>query len=389
MIDRPVHWSLLIVLGLAALASLAWGSHHALAHSDDLMRRAEEVALYRARCNPYVDPDMTYPPTAPPLFSALVGPFEGAGLRRVWLGYNALALGLVVSVLLARWGADWPLSARWFLGLATLASKPVRLTLGLGQFSLIPLGLVVAGAWLAGSRGPGRRDRAGEWLGGVLVGIALVKPTIALPFLAFFVVRGSWRVLVATVAVQGLALLRMVDQTGLGPGFLSREWWRVAREQTGAGLIDVPSVLARAWPPVVEHAGVIAVLVLAASCGLVWAMRSRSDLPLLSLCGFTAAIFTYHRPYDLVLLLPAFTMAVDQAVRGHGGGRWVVVGSFVVLLLSPSHPSVLPEWLYHLVAIGLSYGLLVWTTRAVVHGNEHPAVHVGREGPDVREFVRL
>ena len=133
-----VRVPLLAVLGLLAAAGLAWGGWHALAKSDDLMRRAEEVALFVDRANPYADPDMSYPPSALPIFAAGIAPIPPEALRPVWLVWNLAALAVLCGTIVRLWGRSWP---GWLVAafcLTVAASKPVRGGIGLGQFHLIP-----------------------------------------------------------------------------------------------------------------------------------------------------------------------------------------------------------------------------------------------------------
>src|SRR6188508_206533 len=97
-------WIGLAALAVLALASLAWGARNALRGSGDLVRRAEEVALVDAGRDPYLDPDMTYPPSAPAVFVPLVAPFEGGALRPAWLAFNLAALGAVIGLIVRWWG---------------------------------------------------------------------------------------------------------------------------------------------------------------------------------------------------------------------------------------------------------------------------------------------
>ena len=93
MRTRYLTWTLHGSLTLLALASMAWASFHAWSTSADLMRRAEESALFVDREDPYQLPGMTYPPSALVVFAPLVAPFPPQGLRAVWLVMNLAALG--------------------------------------------------------------------------------------------------------------------------------------------------------------------------------------------------------------------------------------------------------------------------------------------------------
>ena len=149
---------LVATLSLLALASLTWGSYHALSKSADLERRVTEVKLLVQRVNPYVEPDSTYPPSALPVFALAIGPLlvSPTLIRAVGLLLNLLALAVIARELLRDHLAAWPRVWLWVFLLVILACKPVRLTLGMGQFSLIPLACMLV-ALRAAESAPARR----------------------------------------------------------------------------------------------------------------------------------------------------------------------------------------------------------------------------------------
>jgi hypothetical protein len=66
-----------------------------------------------------------------------------------------------------------------------------------------------------------------------------------------------------------------------------------------------------------------------------------------SFCAFLGAIFTYHRPYDLVLLIPTLPYLIETARTPEGRCRALRLAAaiaFAVLLIAPSHPSVAGHW---------------------------------------------
>lgn len=367
--------TVLAALGLLAVGSLAWGARNAFRDSGDLLRRAEEVALLLQGSNPYDDPDMTYPPSALPVFAALVGPFRSAGmLKAAWLGFNAVALAVFLGEVLRLVRADWPRGAQLGWALAVIASKPVRLTLGMGQYSLIPLAIVlVALRW-------SREGRA--WWSGLLLGIALIKPTVALPFVWVFVARRAWLSLGVSALAQGGAWLGTSAWLGIAPWSLVTAWLVRARTQQEAGLLDVASVLGKVWPGVgASLAAPSALAILVGGGAMIWALRRRDDLTLLSLASVVAAVFTYHRPYDLVLLSLPLALGVSQAVWNVGRWRSIAaVGSVLLggLLLAPSQTRFWPEPLYEAVYIPSVYVLLSLSVVAALWRGDG----AGRIGPN-------
>jgi hypothetical protein len=362
---RPVVLVPLAALAILAAGSLAWGARNALRDSGDLMRRAEEVALFLDRQDPYTDPDMTYPPPALPVFAALVGPFRApVVLKSVWLMLNGLALAVLVVEVLRLAGPSWPPAVQGAWALAVVASKPVRLTLGLGQYSLLPLALLLVAV---------RWARAGRPVSaGALLALALIKPTIALPFIGVFAARRAWGAIAAAAVLHTAAMLGVSAWLGRSPVALTLAWLDRARSQQEAGLLDVASVVGRLWPgggAVV--AGPAAAVLLLGGWAAIWALRRRDDLTQLSLAATVAVLFTYHRPYDLVLLALPLALGVALAIQADGRLRWLATAEAValaVLLLAPSHPRVWPEPVYEAVFIPAVYGLLAAGAVAIVRG---------------------
>lgn len=334
--DNPTfaRWAgipaLLLLLSLLAAASLAWGIRPALRDSDDLSRRAKEAALFVQGLDPYQLPDMTYPPSAPPIFAPWIAPFSPTVLRAVWLGINLLALGALIVLVVRVWGDGWPVWLQAAVGLAIVAMKPVRGGIALGQFHLVPLVLGILAIHRA-------RDR--PWLAGICLGIALVKPTMVLPLACLALARGWWKVLVAAALTQATAWLITSAWLGIDPITLGREWVELARLQEASGVIDLPSLLRRNWPGAERLAGPLALGLLGLATLAFVALRDRSDRALLALGGFVAAIFAYHRAYDLVLLVPAFAWLVERAWRRRGWETAAAV-AIAALLIWPSHPSI-------------------------------------------------
>lgn len=361
---RLAPWLALSPLALLAAASLAWGGAHGLASSADLMRRVDEVVLVLGRVDPYQDPDMTYPPTAPAVFVPLIAPLVGwpIGLRAFWLVLNLGSAGVIGALIVRTVGARWPSWVACAFVLAIAASKPTRLGIGMGQFALLPLALVLA-AHEASRRGK-------SVVAGLMLGIALVKPTMVLPFLVVFAVRGSTRALGVAAGVQTLALLAVSGWLGLAPGQLIREWLALAAGQNAAGLIDAPSVLARYWPGMSWSASWISLAVLGFGSAWIVAFRHAADRWLLAFAGFVAAVMVYHRPYDLVLLIPAAAVLVDAACRAAESPRarfvWGAIAvAFGALLVAPAHPSIVAEATYDALFIPAAYAFLGLVTIGV------------------------
>lgn len=323
---------LLSLAGLAA-ASLVYGVSKARTDSADLERRAEEVQRFLRRQDPYQDDqrDNTYPPSALPVFAALV-PVGSPSLRReIWIMFNvaaALAIGAIVAT---TWGRSWPPWLRAAFGLVVAASKPARAGIALGQFHLIPTALVLgAEATLCAGR---------PVASGVLVGIALIKPTMAAPYVCLLAVRRQWKTIGVALGLQAILSALASAWLGIGPITLVQEWLGNAKSQLVMGTIDLPGLLSFFLEEKAPSATASSLVTLVVAAFLLWRYRTRSSLGLVSLALFFAAVMTYHRHYDMVLLLPALAYFMDAAVTGRRGAA-PLAGAFTVILIAPSHPSI-------------------------------------------------
>lgn len=306
---RLVTLGLVVFLGLDAL-SLAWGSYHAIRKSDDLKLRVLEVASFVRGDDPYALPDMSYPPSAPLLLSPLIAPFGPLAVRIFWLALNLAALCAVCRSVIVLWGKDWPRTLQIAVVLTIIAAKPTRLGIGQGQFHLIPTLLVLLAIEAARSKR--------EIVAGLLLAFALVKPTMVVPFLIYFALKGLWKTIGTAVLTQMIATLAVSLRLGISPVRLMSEWVRNARLQTAAGVIDVASLVARFAADLHVSPFLISAIVLLIGALICIRYRNQSDLGVIGVCSFISCAFTYHRWYDLILLIPCFVYAIDAARRSLG-----------------------------------------------------------------------
>ena len=138
---------------------------------------------------------------SPPPYAWLILPltvFGAAGAVYIWLA------GSLTALVAAWWIAApgrWPARGLWLLG--ALASYPVLYSLALAQPDLVVL-FVVAVAWrLAEARKP--------YAAGVVLGLSVLKPQLALVLPLVLLAGGQWRVAAAWAATAGmLALVSVV-----------------------------------------------------------------------------------------------------------------------------------------------------------------------------------
>ncbi len=247
-------------------------------------------------------PTATYPPSSILPIWMTVGYLPETLVLPVWLVVNSLALALLAwlwwsrSVLPQlpedssgrRWG---PIAALAVL----LVWPPTQEVFRTSQFVFIVLCFLLLAL--------DRVDRHGWW-SGVFFSLALIKPSLVLPFLFIPLIRMQWRIFVVIAVTHGLAWLAVA-------------WWISASPfQMLSAWLTIPSYMLQGAYTLQEYvnrlgldnttAGLLMTLGFVALCAAV-ALRYRSArsvdmIPLFVLCSL---LWTYHERYDFVLVLLA------------------------------------------------------------------------------------
>jgi len=188
-----------------------------------------------------------------------------------------------------------------FCAAALAATASFCTTLEDGQYGILVLALLAASMQL---------DEAG-WpsTGGLLAGIACLKPNITGPFLLCFVVRRRWRAIAAAVAYLAVASLWIWMAIHTNPletlGQMMRGGERFA--EVGYGPVSIAIGLGmkpQTATPLIALAGAALSLVLCAK------FSRRPALDLFAIAGVAARLWTYHQNYDnlsVVFLLVALS----------------------------------------------------------------------------------
>jgi hypothetical protein len=218
--------------------------------------------------------------------------------------------------------------AGWLGAAAVLAVSAHSSCLHVGQYTAVVVGLLALSAWaLAAGR---------EVAGGVLMGMALLKPTIAGPFALVLLVTGRWRALAGCVGYLAAA-----------SAFV---WWRTGtstvemlQQMLGGGtefVHDSPGpvgVLLRLGlsPKLVTPVLAVAVLV-PGFLALVW-FRRRPLVDLFAVAAVTGRLWAYHQVYDNVMM--AFLLVA--LARAAVAGRPAAAAAFLVAGLAAWAPGSL------------------------------------------------
>ena len=286
------------LLWLVAAASLTFGVWKSLQPESllDFHRVVAWSAQLEGGTSPYVgESDTDYPPcaliTIPPLHS-----LPAAAQAPFWIGFNVL-LACGIAVLLTR---DVETPHPLLLPLI-LAASPFRV---LGQFSIYSFAFALTGA-----------RHSSPVMGGVLLGLGLMKPQVGGAVLLAHVFMRDWtRVGVALCVPLVLTLVAGV-LTSTSPIQLLGDYVRVLDVVHGAdvglpGHTDLKAWLAPLFPAVttLPGAAVLAAILLAPVA--VVASRHRGpwtpdrQLELYAFCGVVSLLSTRHLSYDFLLILP-------------------------------------------------------------------------------------
>jgi len=252
----------------------------------------------------------TYPPFTIPLISpfALLS-FERA--RILWLGINLLATGVSIHLVLSYFNS-WPTKVKFYLALLVLSLAPFRVTLRVGQISLIVTALLL-GTLLA-------RSRKRKYLAGVLFGISLCKFTLGFPFLIYFLWKKEWKILAAAVSLMLLltqlyALRLQLSLITVVSGYIN-VMSRLSISHTSAfiGSTEIKPLLN--WLTGGDHvwSTTLFVVLLTSSViamAFVFTRRPEAERIHFAILSLFALWAVYHRTYDSVLYIIPIALLID------------------------------------------------------------------------------
>jgi hypothetical protein len=232
--------------------------------------------------------------------------FSWPDAKTIWLVCNLALLvilpWLVLRLLPAEWTLTW--QERWLVVLVFMSMKGPREAIASGQTSLLVFGLMLLALLLRGR----------WWAGGLLLGLALSKYSLALPVFIYLCMERRFRLVATAVAVQviGLGVVSLLGDSSFADTFgVYRAIFLLHAPQGGihwATVLPAPAPLP----------SVITILLSLATAGVLgwWWMQPRLGDKHLLLVNAALAIWTllvaYHRNYDtfLVILFFAYVMGI-------------------------------------------------------------------------------
>ncbi len=329
-------------------------------------------------------PEATYPPTSALILAFTIGPLPPRAVMVIWnvldialfclIGYELIRLQRVQNaklwslLLLLSLGLLWPATTAFF---------------SRAQFSLIVLWSVLVA------------ERIGErrsWLSGLLYSLALLKPSLGIPFLIAPLIRRRWKSLAWTAAIELVLLLTAGWFLRASPVTLISGWLSVGRYfmtgiYTVQEIINDLHLTASGWNIAIPLAVMAAAVVLV--------RRSEADRTL-AMLSVVAVIWTYHYPYDFVVFIcvMAFLFAPLDHPSQWDIWQWSGFIAMVMLGIALSDFAVRGETtVWRLVRWGGRLSL-VWIIVSIVRakrsntvlGSEIPAAEQFRSAPLVPEL---
>jgi len=214
---------------------------------------------------------------------------------------------------IACWGYRQILSVdcHWAMaaGMSILAMSSINPCIGNGQNTIVYTAILLGSLALS----KGSRPIAA----GLLLGVAMSKISLALPFLLVFIFRGNWKIVLACIAFMLASTLAVALWVSSSPLEMIHLWIHRAEQHLGQGY-DFSSLLICAGANFQIATRVAEALVLSAALTVFVFAR---NLPLLTLFGLAAGfgrLWTYHRLYDnflLAILLIALAEVAFQTRR--------------------------------------------------------------------------
>ena len=241
-----------------------------------------------------VEPDLgvpkgvVYPPWAYPTELLLYWPAD----RSTQAVYYAciMAAGLVLVFAWARWEVTAGLSGMDIaVPLAAMAAGSWVSGIVVGNNPLVVIPLLI-GCYLL--LGLGQDVLAGAALGG-----ALLKPSLAGPFVLILLLRGRWRALGTAATYLLLASLLTWYLTATSPLEMLNQMFAASKQWVGEGFGPV-QYLIRAGMPAQSASIVTATAVIAMGACALWTVRYGSLLAQFALAAIIARFWSYHLYYD-------------------------------------------------------------------------------------------
>ena len=301
-----------------------------------------------------------YPPWSYPLATAVLA-WDWPAAR--WAMAAVDAAGLLALAAAGGWfarGKGWPVVA--VCAALAVAAAQHYTVLRLGQPAVVVVALL-AGALVVMTKAP----RA-DFVAGMLLGAAMLKPTLAVPFVVVVLLRRRWWAAAGCAAVVAAGAAVTWARVGVDPLTMTRQMLAIggqieASKGLADGIADGPVLWLRAAGlSSTAAARVTAVVVLAMLAAALWATRRRPVWVAFALAALAAQLWAHHKPYDEIVMLPLVLPATAALLA-----RWRRAPNLAVAAASIAAAGILMLTLVHLGLLRLAgprafgaFQLAVW-----------------------------
>lgn len=200
-----------------------------------------------------------------------------------------------------------------------LATSSICSTFGVGQYGVVVLS-ALAGAWWL--------DQKNRWvLAGLLLGVAMMKITLAGPFMLPFLVKRRWKVLIVATGYIGLGSVIVWLVVKTNPIEMLQQLLAVSKYYAleGYSLVNILGSFGVETRSAIELAAPLS-LALAMVLSYLW--RSAPMLTHFAIAALTARLWTYHKDYDNLIMI--FLMLALGVVALRNYSRLALAAFFVM-----------------------------------------------------------
>lgn len=276
-------------------------------------------------------------PDYPPHAIVALSPLGLMGLQTavwVWSGVN-LALAVVAVYLAVR-------IRRPEVRAATLVVPMLMLLCWGGFRTLLQFSLLALVFGLAAMRSP---DKHPVW-SGVSLGLALMKPQIAAPFVLWALFTRRFRLVAISLAVVATGFLVYCLRAGSDPVAVTARYLTILRVfysgdaiMLGLGQVRPLFLLVTSNAAFVDTASASVALVLLIAVCVLGLREGRDQRPVMysapALAGIWSLLTFYHLTYGFLLLLPTATLMLWQQKRTAERASWMFWALQLWLMFDP------------------------------------------------------
>jgi len=220
-----------------------------------------------------------------------------------------LAISLTLTAIAAVWAYSMARNqgrhTGWLAAASIVGISAYSTSTHVGQYGGVVVGLLALSAWCLVT---GR-----EVLGGVLMGMALLKPTIAGPFVLILLVTCRWRALAVCIGYVSIASSLIWWQTHTSPIEMLLQSLAAGSEYIHDSQGLIRSLLKIGLTPG-EVTPALAALILVPGLSVMFFARKRSVLDLFAIAAVVGRLWAYHKSYDNMMVGFLFVALICAAI---------------------------------------------------------------------------